>query len=47
MNKILVTGGCGFVGSNLVLHPRNAFPHADIQVLDNLSRFVSSNPLKR
>jgi CDP-paratose 2-epimerase len=41
MNKILVTGGCGFIGSNLVIHLSEMFPAAEIHVLDNLSRIGS------
>ena len=40
MKKILITGGCGFLGSNLASHGiREAY---DITVLDNLSRLGSS-----
>ena len=34
--KILVTGGCGFIGSNLVDYLVNALKH-DVTVIDNLS----------
>lgn len=36
--KILITGGAGFVGSNLALALRAAFPAAEIVCLDNLYR---------
>lgn len=34
--KILVTGGAGFVGSNLVMAIQEKYPEADITVIDNL-----------
>jgi CDP-paratose 2-epimerase len=37
-NKILITGGAGFVGSNMALHLKEKFPESEISVLDNLSR---------
>lgn len=36
--RILVTGGAGFVGSNLSLSLRAAFPASDIVAMDNLYR---------
>ena len=33
--KILITGGCGFVGANIALYLKRKF---DIETLDNLSR---------
>ncbi|MBT8038339.1 MAG: NAD-dependent epimerase/dehydratase family protein [Verrucomicrobiae bacterium] len=36
--KILITGGAGFVGSNIALGLRSAFPVAPITVMDNLYR---------
>lgn len=36
--RILITGGAGFVGSSLALRLRAAFPHAHIICLDNLYR---------
>lgn len=35
MNKILVTGGAGFIGSNLTLELQKRHPHAAITVLDD------------
>ncbi len=40
--RILITGGCGFIGSNLALHFRQVFPNAEIIAFDNLSRAGSS-----
>lgn len=37
MCKILITGGCGFVGVNLIHYIQSKYPHIDITVLDNLS----------
>lgn len=36
--KILITGGCGFVGSNLALLFKDYYTDSDIYCLDNLSR---------
>lgn len=36
--RILITGGAGFVGSNLALHLRQRLPASDITCLDNLYR---------
>jgi CDP-paratose 2-epimerase len=38
ITNILITGGCGFVGSNLAIHLKTQQPEYQIQVLDNLSR---------
>lgn len=35
---ILITGGCGFVGSSLALRLKEKFPHTRITTVDNLSR---------
>jgi len=36
--KILITGGCGFVGSNLAIYLKKKLKKAKISTLDNLSR---------
>jgi CDP-paratose 2-epimerase len=38
MKKILITGGCGFVGSNLVLSIKKKFPKYKLIVVDNFHR---------
>ncbi len=38
MAGILVTGGCGYVGSRLVRRLANSAPGADVRILDNLQR---------
>ena len=35
MKNILVTGGAGFIGSNLSLELQNRYPHASITVIDD------------
>jgi len=45
--NILITGGAGFVGSNLALKLRRDFPSVSITVLDNLKRRGSELSLKR
>lgn len=44
---ILITGGAGFVGSNLALKLKQDFPDVNITVLDNLKRRGSELSLKR
>ena len=39
--KILITGGCGFVGSNIAIFLKKKFKKAKIFSLDNLIRKVS------
>ena len=36
--KILITGGCGFVGSNLAIYLKKRIKNAQISSLDNLVR---------
>lgn len=43
--RILVTGGAGFVGSSLALHLAREFPGAEITALDNLHRRGSERNL--
>ena len=45
--KILITGGCGFVGSNLAIFFKDSHPRTQINSLDNLSRKGSLLNLKR
>ena len=45
--RILVTGGAGFVGSSLAIRIRNAFPGASIVAMDNLYRRGSELTLAR
>ena len=47
--KILITGGCGFVGSNIAIYLKKNLRKAQISSLDNLSRkgsLVNKNRLK-
>ena len=44
MKKILITGGCGFIGMNAVLYFSKK--KYDIHIVDNLTRFGSKNNLK-
>ena len=48
--KILITGGCGFVGSNIAIYLKKNFSGLIIHSLDNLSRrgaIVNFNRLKK
>ena len=45
--KILITGGCGFVGSNLAIYLKNNQVGAQINSLDNLSRKGAALNLER
>ena len=36
--KILITGGCGFIGSNIAIFLKKRLKKADIFTLDNLIR---------
>ncbi|KJU82791.1 nucleoside-diphosphate-sugar epimerase [Candidatus Magnetobacterium bavaricum] len=38
MNRMLITGGCGFVGSSLAINFRRRYPQLAITCLDNLRR---------
>ena len=38
MKSILITGGCGFAGSNLALYFKSAYPASRIVAFDNLKR---------
>ncbi len=45
--SILITGGCGFVGSNLCLQLKNKYPSYSITALDNLKRRGSELNINR
>ena len=48
--KILITGGCGFVGSNLAIYFKDHLPSIQINSLDNLTRkgsLLNFNRLKK
>ena len=48
--KILITGGCGFVGSNIAIYLKSKISNVKIDSLDNLSRkgsVVNYNRLKK
>jgi CDP-paratose 2-epimerase len=46
-SSILITGGAGFVGSNLALKLKSAFPHSTVYAFDNLKRRGSELNIKR
>ena len=45
--KILITGGCGFIGSNIAIFLKNKINRLTIDSLDNLSRNSSKINLNR
>ena len=47
MKRILITGGAGFVGSNLAIGMKEHFSEVQVVVLDNLMRRGSELNLKR
>lgn len=47
MQSILITGGAGFVGSNLAVHLKTSFPSARVVCMDNLYRKGSKLNLPR
>ncbi len=47
MDKIVITGGCGFVGSNICVSLRKAFPNMAIIAFDNLKRRGSELNIER
>src|SRR5436190_25088 len=47
MNSLLITGGAGFVGSNLAVLFRERWPHVQVAAFDNLRRRGSELNLPR
>jgi CDP-paratose 2-epimerase len=45
--NVLITGGCGFVGSNIALKIKNDYPSSSIIVVDNLKRRGSELNINR
>ena len=46
-NNILITGGAGFIGSNLAVYFKHKYPHLKVYALDNLIRKGSEFNLPR
>jgi dTDP-D-glucose 4,6-dehydratase len=44
---ILITGGCGFIGSNLSILLKEKYPHYQVISLDNLKRRGSESNISR
>ena len=45
--KILITGGCGFVGSNIAILFKQYYTSSEVYCLDNLSRKGSEINLQK
>ena len=45
--NILITGGAGFIGSNIAVHLKKIHPKANIIALDNLTRRGSELNIRR
>lgn len=45
--NILITGGCGFIGSNIGVFLKQRYPNINILALDNLTRWGTQFSLKR
>ncbi len=44
--RILVTGGCGFIGSNFILHLLELYPNAQVVNLDKLTYASNQGSLR-
>ncbi|MEM3715004.1 MAG: GDP-mannose 4,6-dehydratase, partial [Nitrososphaeria archaeon] len=44
--RLIVTGGCGFIGSNFVRHVLNTYRNVEVVNVDNLSYGSNLNNLK-